>query len=103
MSFAMIEMEVIRWGEARGIIQNGNAHTQAKVKLQEELDELIDAIETGNLAGVEDAVGDCMVVLTMICAIMDIDMVKCYGGAYQEIKDRKGYLRPDGVFVKTAE
>ena len=52
MSFAMIEMDVIRWGEARGIIQNGNAHTQAKVKLQEERDEVVDAIETGNLAGI---------------------------------------------------
>ena len=100
MSFANVEMKVIQWGEARGIIQIGNAHTQAKVKLQEELDELILAIEQKNLAEVEDAVGDCMVVLTMICAIMDIDMVQCYKNAYQEIKDRKGYLRPDGVFVK---
>lgn len=100
MSFSMIEMDVIRWGEARGIIQNGNAHTQAKVKLQEELDELIHAIEECNMAEVKDAVGDCMVVLTMICSIMDIDMVECYKGAYEEIKDRKGYLRPDGVFVK---
>ena len=100
MSYSAVEMDVIRWGEARGIIQNGNAHTQAKVKLQEELDELIFAIEQKNLAEVEDAVGDCMVVLTMICAIMDIDMVQCYKNAYEEIKDRKGYLRPDGVFVK---
>lgn len=100
MSFSMVEMDVIRWGEARGIIQNGNAHTQAKVKLQEELDELILAIEENNMPEVKDAVGDCMVVLTMICAIMDIDMVSCYKGAYEEIKDRKGYLRPDGVFVK---
>lgn len=100
MSFADVEMQVIRWGEARGIIQNGNAHTQAKVKLQEELDELILAIEENNMPEVKDAVGDCVVVLTMICAIMDIDLVECYRGAYEEIKDRKGYLRPDGVFVK---
>lgn len=100
MSFADVEMKVIRWGEARGIIQNGNAHTQAKVKLQEELDELILAIEENNMPEVKDAVGDCVVVLTMICAIMDIDLVECYRGAYEEIKDRKGYLRPDGVFVK---
>lgn len=100
MSFADVEMKVIRWGEARGIIQNGNAHIQAKVKLQEELDELILAIEESNMPEVKDAVGDCMVVLTMICAIMDIDLVECYRGAYEEIKDRKGYLRPDGVFVK---
>jgi len=100
MSFANVEMKVIQWGEARGIVQNGNAHTQAKVKLQEELDELILAIEENNMPEIKDAVGDCMVVLTMICAILDIDMVSCYKGAYQEIKDRKGHLRPDGVFVK---
>ena len=100
MSFANVEMKVIQWGEARGIVQNGNAHTQAKVKLQEELDELILAIEENNMPEIKDAIGDCMVVLTMICAILDIDMVSCYKGAYQEIKDRKGHLRPDGVFVK---
>ena len=101
MSFSQIELEVIRWGEARGIIQNGNALTQAKVKLQEELDELIHAIEECNEPEIKDAVGDCMVVLTMICSILDIDMVQCYKGAYEEIKDRKGFLRPDGVFVKS--
>lgn len=100
MSFANVEMKVIQWGEARGIVQNGNAVTQAKVKLQEELEELIDALERNDLPEIKDAVGDCMVVLTMICAIMDIDMVDCYKGAYREIKNRKGYLRPDGVFVK---
>lgn len=100
MSFADIEMEVVRWGEARGIVQNGNAHTQAKVKLQEELNELIAALEAKDMAEIKDAVGDCMVVLTMICAIVDIDLVDCYRGAYNEIKHRKGYLRPDGIFVK---
>ena len=100
MSFANVEMQVIQWGEARGIVQNGNAVTQAKVKLQEELEELIDALERNDLAEIKDAVGDCMVVLTMICAIKDIDLVDCYKGAYNEIKNRKGYLRPDGVFVK---
>lgn len=102
MSFANIEMEVVRWGEARGIIQNGNAQTQAKVKLQEELNELIEALEKNDLDEIKDAVGDCMVVLTMICAIVDVDLTACYAGAYEEIKDRKGYLRPDGVFVKEA-
>lgn len=100
MSFANTEMEVVRWGEARGIIQNGNAHTQASVKLQEELNELIEALEKNDMAETKDAIGDCMVVLTMIAAIVDLDLVECYKSAYNEIKDRKGYLRPDGVFVK---
>jgi NTP pyrophosphatase (non-canonical NTP hydrolase) len=96
----MTEIDVIRWGEARGIVQNGNAYTQASVKLVEEVNELIHAIKESNMPEIKDAVGDCMIVLTMICAILDIDMVQCYKGAYQEIKDRKGFLRPDGVFVK---
>lgn len=100
MSFANVEMDVLRWGEARGIIQNGNALIQAKFKLQEELDELIVALETNNIDEIKDAIGDCMVVLTMVAAIKDVDLVQCYKGAYNEIKDRKGYLRPDGVFVK---
>lgn len=100
MSYSMVEMDVIRWGEDRKIVQNGNAYTQASVKLVEEVNELIHAIKESNMPEIKDAVGDCMIVLTMICAILDIDMVKCYGGSYEEIKDRKGYLRPDGVFVK---
>lgn len=102
MSFADVEMNVVRWGEARGIIQNGNALTQADSKLREELDELVHAIKECNEPEIKDAVGDCMVVLTMICAILDIDMVECYKGAYNEIKDRKGFLRPDGIFVKAS-
>ena len=30
------------------------------------------------------------------------DLLECLGNAYDEIKDRKGHLRPDGVFVKDA-
>jgi phosphoribosyl-ATP pyrophosphohydrolase len=99
MSFAITEMEVIRWGEARGIIQNGKPLGQM-VKLFEESTELLDAINKGNHFEVKDAVGDIMVVLTMLCGILDIDLTTCYEGAYQEIKDRKGYLTKEGVFVK---
>lgn len=99
MSFAYTEIEVVRWGEARGIISNGKPMGQM-VKLFEETTELLDAINRDNRADYIDAVGDIMVVLTMICAILDIDMASCYESAYNTIKDRKGYLRPDGVFVK---
>jgi hypothetical protein len=36
----------------------------------------------------------------MVCAIKDIDLVQCFEGAYQQIKDRKGYLTPQGTFIK---
>ena len=100
MTFAMTEIETVRWGEARGIIQNGQPMGQM-VKLFEETTELFDAIHKKNKEETIDAIGDIMVVLTMICGILDLNLADCYESAYQSIKDRKGYLRPDGVFVKS--
>jgi hypothetical protein len=36
----------------------------------------------------------------MVCAVLNLDLVQCLNGAYNEIKDRKGYLTKEGVFVK---
>ena len=99
MSYAEIEMSVLRWGEARGIVQNSTPAAQA-VKTQEELDELIDAIRNGDKEAMKDAYGDILVTLVMGCACADLDLVECFKGAYEEIKDRKGYLGADGIFVK---
>jgi hypothetical protein len=35
-----------------------------------------------------------------VCEHYDFDFTECVEHAYESIKDRKGYLRPDGVFVK---
>lgn len=99
MSYAEIEIQVIRWGEARGIVQNSTAMAQLK-KTMEEVDELYEAIEAGDRASMADAYGDILVTLVMGCACADLDLVKCFEGAYQEIKDRKGFLTPEGIFVK---
>jgi len=101
MSYADIDMKVVQWGEARGIVQNSTPAAQA-IKTQEELDELQDAIRSGDRAAMADAYGDILVTLVMGCACADLDLVTCFQGAYQEIKDRKGYLNADGVFVKEA-
>jgi len=99
MSFADLEMKVIQWGEARGIVQNSTAAAQA-IKTQEELDELVDALRNNDRAAIADAYGDILVTLIMGCAIADLDLVSCLDGAYNEIKDRKGYLNKDGLFIK---
>jgi hypothetical protein len=49
-----------------------------------------------------DAYGDILVTLVMGCACADLDLITCFAGAYKEIKDRKGYLTPEGIFVKEA-
>jgi NTP pyrophosphatase (non-canonical NTP hydrolase) len=99
MSYAEIEMKVIQWGEARGIVQNSNPEAQC-FKTFEEVVELRNAIRTNNLAEMKDAYGDILVTLIMGCATADIDLVECLELAYNEIKDRKGYLTKDGIFVK---
>lgn len=99
MSYAEVEMKVVQWGEARGIVQNATAMSQA-IKTLEETTELLDAINKKNLDEAKDAVGDIVVTLIMVCAVLDISLVDCLKGAYNEIKDRKGYLTKEGVFVK---
>ena len=99
MSYANTEMKVIQWGEARGIVQNSTAYAQA-VKTREELQELFTAIAKGDRSEMKDAYGDILVTLVMGCACADLDLVECFESAYQEIKDRKGYLNKDGIFVK---
>ena len=101
MSYADIEMKVVQWGEARGIVQNSTPAAQAK-KTLEELDELYAAIAKNDRAEMADAYGDILVTLVMGCACADLDLVTCFKGAYNEIKDRKGYLTKEGIFQKVS-
>lgn len=93
---------VIQWGVDRGITENSDAKTQY-LKLVEEVGELGGAIARGNRELMLDACGDIIVVALMIMAIEDTSMEECLGKAWMEIKDRKGFLRPDGVFVRDCE
>ena len=92
-------MLTIQWGEACGIVQNSTPYAQA-LKTKEELDELFEAISKDDRAAMIDAYGDILVTLVMGCACADLDLVTCFKDAYNEIKDRKGYLTPEGIFVK---
>lgn len=100
-TYRELEMKVIQWGEARGIVQNSTPMAQYK-KTREEVGELHDAIYNNDRDAMKDAYGDILVTLIMGCATADIDLVDCLEMAYNEIKDRKGYLNADGVFVKEA-
>ena len=99
MTYAHTEIDVIRWGEQRGIVQNSTPYAQA-LKTKEELEELFEAISKGDREAMADAYGDILVTLVMGCACADLDLVTCFKGAYLEIKDRKGHLNKEGIFVK---
>ena len=47
-----------------------------------------------------DAVGDVVVTLIMQCALQGFTLTECLEKAYNEIKDRKGYLNEQGIFIK---
>ena len=120
MSYRDTELEVIRWAEARSIIQHSTPLAQAR-KTLEEAGELLEAAAAMQaIAGCgsiycraqdgavvkfwrekyRDALGDVLVTLVVGAATADVDLVDCFKDAYNEIKDRKGHLRADGVFVK---
>lgn len=99
MSYATLELDIIRWAEARKIIPNSTPQAQL-MKTMSELGELADATLKNDGAAIIDGVGDVMVTLVIYCALQDIDLVTCMKEAYRQIKDRQGTLLPNGVFVK---
>lgn len=99
MSYAELEMKVVQWSEARKIIPNSTPMAQS-IKACEEINELVDALRNGNKAEAIDAVGDAVVCLINVCALLDVNLTDCLEAAYEQIKDRKGYMNDEGIFVK---
>ena len=99
MSFAEHELDVIRWSEQRRIIPNSTPFAQA-IKAVEEINELVDALRDDNKVEAIDAIGDTVVCLINVCALLDVNLVDCLAAAYEQIKDRKGYMNEEGIFVK---
>ncbi len=99
MSFEQVEIEVIRWAEARKIIPNSTPLAQA-IKTTEEVAELLKALSSKNIEEAKDAYADIIITLIIGAALLDVSLVSCLKQAYQVIKDRKGYLTSDGIFVK---
>ncbi len=87
------------WLDDRGISKNGKPMGQA-IKTLEETTELLDALNRDDKEEVMDAIGDIYVTLRGVCRTYRVNMDMCIEKAYDEIKDRTGHLREDGVFVK---
>jgi len=99
MSYADVELKIIRWAEDRKIIPNATPQSQL-LKAFEEMGELAAGEARNNRELIVDSLGDVMVCLINYCALRDINLVDCMQSAYEEIKDRKGTLMPNGIFVK---
>jgi NTP pyrophosphatase (non-canonical NTP hydrolase) len=86
------------WAQERGIYDKGDPKTQL-IKLYEESGELAQAILKNDQAGIIDAIGDSVVVLTNLAYLVNTDIETCIGAAYDEISNRTGSMK-NGTFVK---
>lgn len=95
-----LESKTLKWSHERGILTNGNSSTQA-LKLVSEIGELCDNIIKNR--DVKDDIGDCLVLLTNIANLEGTSLKECWGIAWEDIKDRKGFLNEHGNFVKSTD
>ena len=98
MTFESLQDEIIQWGYARNIISTKNTHKQF-MKVTEELGELAEGINKDNQGQIKDSLGDILVTLIILSKDLDVDLLDCFRGAYDVIKDRTGKT-VNGVFVK---
>ena len=93
------EFEPIReWAEDKGIYEKGDVKTQC-LKLVEEAGELAKAILNEDELEFEDAIGDCVVVLTNLAKLSNMNIQDCVNSAYDVIAKRTGKME-NGTFKK---
>jgi NTP pyrophosphatase (non-canonical NTP hydrolase) len=98
----MIYADLIRqWAQDRNLIEGSNIKSQF-VKLIEEAGELANSIAKRNDIEFADAIGDMVVVLTIMAAQNGMMIEDCIDAAWQQIRDRKGKM-VDGIFIKEAD
>jgi NTP pyrophosphatase (non-canonical NTP hydrolase) len=98
----MIYADLIRqWAKDRNLIEGSDMKSQF-VKLIEEAGELANSIAKKNDIEFADAIGDMVVVLTIMAAQNGMMIEDCIDAAWQQIRDRKGKM-VDGIFIKEAD
>jgi NTP pyrophosphatase (non-canonical NTP hydrolase) len=90
-------MPIVEWAKERNLLSSSS--DRQFIKLQEEVGELASGLLKNNHDEIKDAIGDCVVVLTILSEINGIAIEDCINSAYNEIKDRKGKMI-NGTFVK---
>jgi len=88
------------WSMSRGIVNNSTPLAQF-AKLVSEIGELGDNI--AKQRDVTDDIGDCLVVLNTIAIMFDTTLEDCLYVAYNDIKDRKGHMNSEGIFIKEGD
>ena len=90
--------KIVDWAKEKGILNKSNSQKQF-LKLTEEVGELAQGILKRDIAEISDAIGDCIVVLTILAEMENLSVNDCLQGAYDIISKREGKM-VDGVFIK---
>ena len=98
----LTEQNIKQWLEDRQITSNSTSQAQF-VKTVEEVGELAAGLARNDKNMIEDAIGDVIVTLIAVATLEGTNIERCMELAYDEIKDRKGYLNKDGIFIKKEE
>lgn len=98
-TFEQLQSLVIQWSRDRQIIPNSTPIAQWN-KAEEEMQELLFALQAHDHYGQIDGIGDVLVCIINIAALSGLDVVECLEHAWLQIKDRRGTLSPEGIFVK---
>ena len=91
---------VSQWSRERKIISNSTPVVQF-AKLVSEIGELADNVVKGRC--VKEDIGDCLVVLNTLALMHNTTLEQCLAQAYDDIKDRKGYINELGIFIKEGD
>lgn len=100
MTFDDLITKCTIWSRDRKILEHGNTKTQF-LKLTEEMGELAAHLARGK--PVKDDIGDMLVVLNNLAVMSGTTLKECLHVAYNDIKDRRGYMNTAGVFIKEAD
>lgn len=96
-----MKKEILNWGSDRGLLKEENKFVQL-AKLLEESGELAKAIIKDDRVEQIDAIGDCVIVLTILAEQLKLDIDWCTEKAFSVIKNRTGELR-NGSFIKSED
>lgn len=90
-----------QWAVDRNLIDGSDSFRQM-TKLVEEVGELAHGVARNKPDEIKDAIGDAVVVLTILAYQNGMDIEECIASAWNEIKDRKGRMA-NGIFTKEGD
>ena len=97
MNFEELRIKIEGWAEDRNLLP-GNPDKQA-LKLMEESGELAGALLKNDWEKIADGIGDCLVVLIILCKQLSFTPEFCLLKAWNEIQNRTGKT-VNGTFIK---